>query len=389
MHRHFLKSLTKVTEDISYFYKSEESHPLKNQKPHLIFSTENPMHSAEYEMPHEDMVHYLKSKDYKVHELKGKYGGKDEKSIMVEDIKPHQAKSIMKYAKYLGQDSAIYSDGKGSHELHYLNGVNANKHHKGFGTSLPLVKPEDNYSEMEDGTVFSHSFDFENLHPSDKSMLRQHFKQEALKKSETNNKKFYIPSSLRKSEHTGKEMNLVHYSPKKGLKEITTDFHGSNVRTTGERGAPEHKLAFYYREGATPEEVVASGAQSKYVAKLGSGHRLYDLGEDTENVRNIVKTRAEAKQVNPGAFTADDIHRELKDRGYHGFFNSKGALPDAVAMFHTMPVHEEHELHPNDFKKVSARDHHKYDKALSDAKQHAEKTGHHDPKFLANLVTSK
>jgi hypothetical protein len=58
-------------------------------------------------------------------------------------------------------------------------------------------------------------------------------------------------------------------------------------------------------------------------------------------------------------------------------------------MFHPMPVHEEHELHPNDFKEVSADNHHKNDKVLNSAQQHAQETGHHNPKFLASLVTEK
>jgi hypothetical protein len=389
-YKKILKSL-KVAKDVSSLYKSEEGeHPLNNRKPHFIFSAENPMHEVKYEMSHEDMINNLKTKGYKIHELEGKYNNKNEKSIMVENPKPHAVKALMEYASNLGQDSAIYSDGRGSHEFHYLNGANKGKHHKGFGTNTSEVAPDDNFSTMEDGSIFSHSFNFDKLHDRDKSMLRQHFIQEHLKKSENSSvKKAYIPSSLSKSEETGKETKLIHYSPKKNLKEISTSFHGSNVRTTGERGAPEHKLAFFYREGAAPEQVVTSGANSKYVTKLDHGHRLYDLGEDSLGVRSAVKEKANKKMVNPGAFTNDDIHSELKDRGYHGFFNTKSALPSVVAMFHPMSVHAEHELHPNDFKEVSADNHHNNDKTLKSAEKYAKETGHNNPKFLASLVTEK
>jgi hypothetical protein len=384
MYKKILENIKKEHQ-FQTLYKSEDNHPLRDGKPHFIFSAEEPRHEAKYEMSHDDMVNHLKSKGYKVHELQGKYGGKSEKSILVQNVKPHQTKALMNYAQNLGQDSAIYSDGNGSHELHYLNGDKAGTHHKGFGTSIPTVAPEDNFSTMEDGTMFAHSLDWNQTHPNDKSMLRQHMTQ-ALKKSEGGQRP-YIPAQLSKSEETGRETKLIHFSPQKGLKDISPEFHGKNVRTTGEKGAPEHKLAFYYREGAKPENVVTSGAQSKYVTKLDRHHKLYDLGQDTEGVLPSVKNWADKKQINRGAYTNDDIHRELKDRGYHGFFNTKSALPDVVGMFHEMPVHEEHELHPNDFKEVSSKNHHEHEKALESARDHAKQTGHHNPHFLARLKT--
>jgi CheY-like chemotaxis protein len=108
------------------------------------------------------------------------------------------------------------------------------------------------------------------------------------------------------------------------------------------------------------------------------------LFEVVGQCRNGEECLQNMKQINPGSFTNDDLHQELKNRGYHGFFNSKSSLPDAVAMFHPMPVHEEQELHPNDFKVASAKNHTLYDKALKTAQD----TGHEDPHFLANLSTS-
>lgn len=387
VYKKIFKSLQKqkLTADL---YKSDESHPI--QKPHILMSVENPKYEPVMNMDHESFVNHLRSKGYKAHNLKGKYDGKLENSVMVEDVSPHVAKKLMDLARHHGQESVIYSDGKGSHELHYVNGENDGKHYKGFGTSQPLIAPEDNFSTMENGDMFYHSFDFSQVHPNDKSMLRQHFRQSKLRKNEGDKVRVYIPESLKKSEHTGRGVSLVHYSPKKGLKEISPSFHGARkIGLEAKRGAPDHKLAFFYREGATPEDVVTSGSNSKYVVNLTPHHRLYDIGEDTEGVRPTVKARADQKEINRGAVTNDDIHEELKNRGFHGFFNSKSSLPDVVAMFDSHPVHEEHDLHANDFKKVSTKNHHAYDQALESAKQVSKEGGHHSPHFLASLVTEK
>jgi len=366
-------------------YKSED-HPLKNQKPHLIMSVENPLFEVSHETNHEDTVNDLRAKGFKVHPLKGKYRGKTENSMLIENPSPTAAKALMQLAKQTGQESVIYSDGNGGHEYHYTNGENEGKHHKGFGTSIPLEAPEDNFSTMEDGTMFAHSLDFNALHAKDKSMLRRHFKQEKLQKNEYKGR-VYIPTNIRKSEHTGKEEFLIHYSPEQNLKEINPEHHGKRkIGLESKQGKPEHPLSFFYREGAKPEEVVTTGAKSKYVTKLDSGHRLYDLGEDTEGVRPTVKKRADQKQINRGTYTNDDIHEELKNRGYHGFFNSKSSLPDAVAMFHPMDIHAEHDLHPEDFKEASSIDKHKMDGLRQSAQTIAQQYGHHNPEMLANLA---
>lgn len=189
-----------------------------------------------------------------------------------------------------------------------------------------------------------------------------------------------ILKSLSKSEK--EDTHLIHYSPKQGLKTITTDNHGSNVRTTGERAAPEHKLAFYYKENTTPEDVVTSGAKSKYVVKQPSHFRVYDLGEDRDNIRQKVKEAADKKAINPGAFTNDDIHAALKSHGYQGFSNSLSALPNAIAMFHELPVHEEHQLHPSDFTIASKTNHNKSPESKkhpSAYEWHDGHTDHHGP----------
>lgn len=383
------KKILKLIKDdhkLSSIYKNEENHPLRNKNPHILFSVENPKFEVYHQTTHEDTVNDLRAKGFKVHPLKGKYSGKLENSMMVENPSPAAVKALMQLAKQAGQESAIYSDGNGSHELHYVNGEHEGKHHKGHGTSTPMQAPEDNFSTMEDGSMFSHSLDFSSLHPQDKSILRQHFRQEKLRKNEHKGR-VYIPSNIRKSEHTGKELNLVHYSPEEDLKEISPDFHGKRkIGLEAKQGKPDHPLAFFYREGAKPEEVVTTGARAKYVTKLDAGHRLYDLGEDTEGVRPAVKAKADKKQINRGAFTNDDIHEELKNRGYHGFFNSKSSLPDVVAMFHSMPIHEKHGLHPEDFKEVSAIDRHRMDDFRQSANSHAEEHGHHNPEMLANLA---
>lgn len=381
MHK-FIK-FTKKQTDHNDLYKVEDNHPLRNDKPHFIFSVENPAYPKEHDMSHQDTLNELRTKGFKVHELKSKFNNSSGNSIMVENPSPATVRALLKFAKKSGQESVIYSE-KGSHELHFVNGKNDHKHLKGFGTSVPLTPPEDNHMTMSDGTCFSHSFDPNNLYSKNNSMIGFHSRREQLQKSESTPNRTYIPFALKKSEHTGKEMKLIHYSPKMDLKEISPAFHGKRgIGAEVKYGVPKNKLAFFYREGSQPEDLVTTGCVSKYVVNLDKNHRLYDLGEDGEGVRDHLFQASQSKSINPGVYTNDDLHEELIKRGYNGFFNSKSALPDVVAMFHPMPVQKEHSLHPRDFKRASSINESDYDKSLGDAQDFSS-----NPKFLANLISS-
>ena len=155
-----------------------------------------------------------------------------------------------------------------------------------------------------------------------------------------------IASDLIKSEQ---DVNLVHYSTQQGLRTIEPKYHGvrgigAEVRHT----SPEHKMSFYYTEGTQPEDIVMSGAKSKYTARLGD-KRVYDIATDPEGVISAAKEKANEKSINRGVFTHDDMHHAIKSAGYHGFKNSSlgSQMGNVVAMYHPMEVTE----HPIEFGK--------------------------------------
>lgn len=139
------------------------------------------------------------------------------------------------------------------------------------------------------------------------------------------------------------DVNLVHYSPEQGLKTIEPKYHGvrgigAEVRHT----SPEHKTSFYYTEGTKPEDIVVSGAKSKYTAKLGD-RRIYDIATDPEGVISAAKEKTNEKSINRGIFTHDDMHHAIKSAGYHGFKNSSlgSQMGNVIAMYHPMAIHQE------------------------------------------------
>lgn len=129
-------------------------------------------------------------------------------------------------------------------------------------------------------------------------------------------------------------MRLVHYSTQPGLKTIDPSFmgqsgiHGEESR----KGTPGVPRAYYYREGTEPEKLVTSRAHHRYTAVLDDTKDIYDIGEDEyHHVANTIKS-------NQGAFDTDQVLGAIKDKGYHGFWNSTSPLPNAVALFHPQDV---------------------------------------------------
>lgn len=378
----------------------KKPHGIHDKIPHFIFSAENAMHPSKIEMSHKNALDFLKNKGYNAESIKGKYG-KEENSIIVHNPPKNTHRHLMDFARNLGQDSAIISSGH-DHEMHYLNGPKAGKHHKGQGTVLHQDPPHDYYSTLEDGTHFSHGFDFDKLH-TDSELIKE--PAGSIKKSEQMIKKgqYKLAKAESGPKHklalAGPGTKLIHYSPQEGLEELHPDHHGSKGGPKGtgaevRQGVPDHRMTFYYAEGVEPESKVTTGAKSKYVVDLGS-KKLYDIAKDPEGLRESsykeAKKEADTRQINPGLVNNKDrkkyYHQAIKDAGYHGIYNSSldNTMSHAVGMFEPMTPEAEHKLHPKDFKETSAKNHHAMDDHLNQAKDFAKETGHHSPKFLHKL----
>ena len=390
--------LKKREQFVNNLFKGSDKKPhgIHDKTPHFIFSAENAMHPANLEMSHDDALEFLKNKGYRAEGMDGKYG-KEEKSIIVHNPPKTSLRHLNEFARNLGQDSSIVSDGY-DHEMHYLNGSKAGKHHKGQGTVLHQDAPHDYYSTLEDGTHFSHGFDFDKLH-SDSKMIKE--PAGSMKKSEDliKNGEYRLRKAESGPKHklamAGPGTKLVHYSPKQGLEQLHPDHHGvRGIGSEAKQGAPDHRMTFYYAEGVKPESLVTSGAKSKYVVDVGN-KKLYDINKDPDGLREKAhgkaKDESKDRQINPGIVNKDDMkrhyHQHIKDAGYSGIYNSNldDTMSHAVGMFDAMEPEAEHNIHQKDFKETSAKNHHQMDDHLNQAKSFAKETGHHNPKFLHNL----
>lgn len=375
-------SLKKQTLDL--LYKSEEN-PIKSRKPHLIFSVENPLYpeNKRYNMSHADVMDLLQRKGYKAETMQGMYG-KPEKSILVHNPSKLATRHLLDLSRDLGEESSIYSDGY-NHELHFHGGPNAGKHAKGQGTTIHKRPPVDLYSTMADGTNFTHLINFDELHEPDKSMIKQN---DNLKKSERTGLLLAKNENKHPLETAGPDTKLIHYSPTPNLEIIDPFYHGvRGIGAESKQGKPEHPTSFFYLEGAKPESIVTTGAQAKYVARLGH-HKLYDVGTDPENIRSHLRNVSANRQINPGSYTRDELDAEIKHRGYHGIYNSSldETMRNAVALYHPVKPDKEMKIHQKDFEKVTSEDHHGNELNLKAAKQFAEENGHHNGSFLHNLA---
>lgn len=132
------------------------------RNPHFLFTSENPHVKPALKMSYEDTLSALKDMGYIAEPAQGKYGA-EEPSIMVHNVTPEQVGHLKKFAKALGQESAIYSIG-GKHEAHYLNGEKEGKIARGEGTMIHDKEPEDFYTKTKNGLIFAHQIDWDNLH---------------------------------------------------------------------------------------------------------------------------------------------------------------------------------------------------------------------------------
>jgi hypothetical protein len=387
MYKKILKTINKTNslkkQAFADLYKSEQN-PIKARQPHFIFSAENPLYPENNKlgMTHSGAMDLLQRKGYKVEEANGVYGA-PEKSIIVHNPSKLAVKHLLDLSKDLGQESSIYSNGY-DHELHYHAGPNADLHAKGQGTAIHKRPPENNFTTMADGTHFTHQFNFDNLHGRDKSMIKQ---DGGVKKSERTG----ILLTKNENHHplvsAGPDTKLIHYSPTPNLPVIDPFHHGvRGIGSEAKQGKPEHPTSFYYLEDTKPEHLVTGGSQSKYITRLGH-HKLYDVGEDPEGIRDHL--RSSGKTLNPGIFTRDELDAEIKNRGYHGIYNSSlnDTMKNVVAMYHPMAVEKEMKIHPKDYEKATSTDHHGHDESLKNARQFAKDNGHPDGTFLHKLTT--
>jgi hypothetical protein len=338
-----IKDLPTLKKMLDSLYKSEE-HSVLARKPHFIFSAENPMYPENhvYNLKHDEVVKKLKQKGYKVESITGHYG-KPERSILVHNPSKLAVSHLFDLAKKLGQESSIYSDGY-NHEMHFHGGPNADHHIKGQGTTIHKRKPDDHFSELANGTSFSHIFNFDEMHPKEASIAND---------PDLSTKKTEVDFIKSEPNHpligAGPNTKLIHFSTTSGLKSIDPEHQGKRIKDASSKyGRPEHPVSFFYLEGAIPEGIVTSGAKSKYVARLGH-KKLYDLGTDPEGIRN--ELRNSGKTLNPGIFTRDELDAAIKAKGYHGIYNSAHESEDmrkVVGMYHSMPIEKEHPFHPKD-----------------------------------------
>lgn len=128
-------------------------------QPHAIFSVENSPYPDKVasSMNHEQAIAHLQSKGPgKVHSIAGHYGS-PERSIFVSNPSPEQSQAVRHLALQTGQESHIESDGT-NHKMLYNHGPKAGTMETGTGTDFHAQKPADFYSQMPDGTTFTHRF---------------------------------------------------------------------------------------------------------------------------------------------------------------------------------------------------------------------------------------
>jgi len=139
-------------------------------------------------------------------------------------------------------------------------------------------------------------------------------------------------------------LELIHYSPIQGLKEIDPEKMGSSgVRSGGQYkyGLPETKTSFHYIKGTEPEDIVTSGAASRYKSFVHPQH-LYDLQKDPKGLVS------QAIQNNGGAWNTDMIFSNIKKNGYKGIWAPNADHPvikGTVQLFHPHPIATEENLH--------------------------------------------
>ncbi len=335
--------------------KKEEKndHAILDKEPHYIFSVENPVYPEKQtkQMGHNEMIQKLDKLGYKAQGIHGQYGGEEENSILVHNPSKEQVGQLHKLAAAHGQESGVYSDGV-NHELHYYHGDNAGFYHKGKGTVMFDQKPDDHFSHLGQADkggdkFFRHNLDFESQFQAGTHKPREQVEAEQ-QQAEAAKKEAAKPAPAMKKAEDDDHLkdSLVHYSSQSGLKSIDPAHQGKGVDSRTKGRSLDNKVSFFYRHGSEPESVVTQGAKSKYVTKLNADHKLYDMGKDPEgHIKNFAQGIKDHNEKNPQQrkyHNTDTMYDHLKEKGYHGIFNSThDSLSNVVAMFGAMDVHSE------------------------------------------------
>lgn len=128
-------------------------------------------------------------------------------------------------------------------------------------------------------------------------------------------------------------MKVKHFSSQPNLNELDPKFMGSSgVRGAQyKRGLPEHRSVFFYTHDSKPEDLVTTHAKHGYEADL-SGHSIYDLDTDPDNLIGAMKQR------NQNAWNEDILHGIIKEKGHHGVSWTQGPETKVVQMYNKTPV---------------------------------------------------
>lgn len=125
--------------------KAEGPPPEFMRRPFVMMSGENPRYAAK-RSGHEILKADLRAQGKEFREGDGMYGT-PEQSLMIFDLRPHEAREI---AKTYGQESFLYSNGKHHPSMVYANGDHADHWHPGVGVHFPDTPPEDYYTALDD-----------------------------------------------------------------------------------------------------------------------------------------------------------------------------------------------------------------------------------------------
>ena len=141
---------------------------------------------------------------------------------------------------------------------------------------------------------------------------------------------------------------------------------------------------------------VIIGARLGESDHINDNKKIYDISQDPLNLRQKAGKKA---QENADAYAKakgwvgrsmasqqdvrDAYHQAIRDAGYHGVFNSShnDTMSNVVGMFEEMKPEAEYDMHQNDFKETSAKDHHAHERNVTEAESYE----HNNPKFLASL----
>jgi hypothetical protein len=165
-------------------------------------------------------------------------------------------------------------------------------------------------------------------------------KGEALWRGNRANPQFGRAGQAMKSEDDDRPaMELDHYSPLRGLKELKPSMQGTGAFGIHAQESQRHNRiprTYYYHAGTEPEGTFKAGHYQKYRAKLPKNWKLYDIGKDPEGY-----LRPKWRQTDEGRFyepaNLDEVEQKIRKK-YHGYHNYHPTIPNAVALFYPLPV---------------------------------------------------